>query len=452
MPSTPSRTEFIVLIALMISLVAMTTDIMLPALGAMATGLGRADPSDGHLVITLLFAGFAIGQLGAGPLSDCYGRRRVIHCAYVLYCVGTVLCLFAPSFALLLTGRLLQGLGMAGPRIVSVAIVRDGFEGRGMARIMSFVMAVFILVPAIAPAVGQVVIGLAGWRATFTFLLLMAAVSWTWFALRQPETLALQDRRKLSLPSLWAGIVIIARTRAAIGYTVATGLIFGPFLAYLSLSQQIFQDSYDKGTAFALWFGIAALAIGASSVLNSALVERLGMRLLSNAALVTIALAATLGFTVAQLWDGLPPFALFMGWLLVTFFCMGLLFGNLNSLAMEPLGRMAGLGAAVVGALSTLISIPIGFTISETFSGGVSALVAGFGICSLLSLAVGYWANRAAGQPDAARYGPARTTQGNRDVPRRRPRPDRCRSARRHRPPARPAAHPLHLDRSGLQG
>jgi MFS transporter, DHA1 family, multidrug resistance protein len=396
MRTLPSRPEFIVLTALMISLVALTTDVMLPALSLIPVELGQDDPGKGHLVISVLFAGFALGQLVVGPLSDSYGRRPVIHGGYLMFCLGTLLCLFARTFEMLLLGRVLQGLGMAGPRIVAVAIVRDGYEGRAMARIMSFVMAVFIIVPAIAPAIGQLLISLSGWRATFALLLGMAGITWVWFSARQPETLAPQDRRVLSLRNIAGGIAEIVRTPAAIGFTICSGLIFGPFLAYLSLAQQIFQNSYDKGEAFALWFGAAALAIGAASILNSALVERWGMRFLSNIALcvVVVSASAFAAFILAQ--GVLPPFALFMAWLMITFFCMGLLFGNLNALAMEPLGHMAGLGAAVIGALSTAIAIPVGFVISEIYSRNVTPLVVGFACAALAVLLVGQWSSRAA--------------------------------------------------------
>ncbi|MGJ8615557.1 MAG: multidrug effflux MFS transporter [Sulfitobacter sp.] len=399
MKALTSRTEFIILIAFMISLVAMATDLMLPGLGMIASDLGQSDPNAGHLVISVLFAGFALGQLIVGPLSDCYGRRAVIHGSYTMFCAGAALSLFAASFEMLLLGRVLQGLGMAGPRIVSVAIVRDGYEGRAMAKIMSFVMAVFIIVPAIAPAVGQVIIALSGWRATFSFLLVMAALSWIWFSLRQPETLSLADRRVFTFKGVWQGIKMICQNRAALGYTICAGLIFGPFLAYLSLAQQIFQLSYDKGDAFAIWFGVAALSIGAASILNSALVERWGMKFLSNLALMWVILVAAIFMVVVLMSDGLPPFGFFMIWVIATFFAMGLLFGNLNALAMEPLGKMAGLGAAVVGSLATFISIPIGFAISENFNGGVGALVAGFGIVALAALLIGKWASSASGQP-----------------------------------------------------
>lgn len=397
-PAQVSRTEFIVLIAFMISLVAMTTDVMLPGLVLIASDLGQSDPNAGHLVISVLFAGFAIGQLVTGPLSDCYGRRPVIHASYAVFCVGCALSLFASSFEMLLAGRVLQGLGMAGPRIVAIAIVRDGFEGRAMARIMSFVMAVFILVPAVAPAIGQVVIAQSGWRATFTLLLVIAAISWAWFGLRQPETLLPAHRRSFSLKGIFQGIGIICRIPAALGYTLCAGMIFGPFLAYLSLAQQIFQGSYDKGDGFALWFAVAALSIGAASILNSALVEKWGMRFLSNLALFWVMGASAIFMIAVILWGGLPPFTLFMIWIMSTFFGMGLLFGNLNALAMEPLGKMAGLGAAVVGALATAVAIPIGFVISNGYDGGVGTLVTGFGVAALVALLIGKWASGTSGQ------------------------------------------------------
>jgi DHA1 family bicyclomycin/chloramphenicol resistance-like MFS transporter len=392
MKKAPSLVEFIVLIALMISLVALTTDIMLPALGVIPADLGSTATGNGHLIVSVLFVGFALGQLVAGPLSDSFGRRPVIHCGYVLFVVGTLVCLFATSFPMLLAGRLLQGLSMAAPRIVAVAIVRDGYAGRSMAKIMSFVMAVFILVPAVAPSIGQALILLSDWRATFAFLLFMAAVTWTWFAFRQPETLALQNRRAFSLSGIWNGIRIILRIPAAIGYTLCAGIIFGPFLAYLSIGQHIFHDIYFAGDAFAFWFGVGALSIGIASILNSRLVERLGMRFLSTIAMFWIIGGSGIFLITVAAAGGVPSFAGFMTWLIVTLFSMGLLFGNLNALAMEPLGEMAGLGAAVVGALSTAIALPLGYAISVSLERTITPLVLGFGLAGIAALLLSRWA------------------------------------------------------------
>lgn len=382
------------MLAFMISIVAMATDVMLPALGIIADDLAIANPGDSHLVVSSLFLGFAAGQLFVGPLSDSFGRKPVVYFSYAIFILGCLLSLFATSFSILLIGRILQGLGMAGPRIVSIAIVRDGYEGRAMARIMSFIMAVFIIVPAVAPAIGQGVIFVSGWRATFGLLLAMGIISWIWFAIRQPETLARDARRPFSMRNIGSGVVEISRNKAAVGYTVAAGLIFGPFLGYLSSAQKIFQVTYATGTYFALYFGCAAIAIGAASLLNSQLVMRLGMQFLTKRALWGVIGASTLFMIPVLLTDGVPPLWLFMIWLLVTFFCVGVLFGNLNALAMEPLGDMAGLGAAMVGAVSTFISLPLGWAISESFSGGVTPLVLGFACFSILAFIAVNWTGR----------------------------------------------------------
>ncbi len=390
----PSLVEFIVLTALMISLVALTTDIMLAALVLIASDLGHPDPLDGHLIISVLFAGFAVGQLLVGPLSDSYGRKPVIHISYIVFCIGTLMCLLSRSFEVMLAGRLLQGIGMSGPRIIAVAIVRDGYAGRQMARIMSFVMAVFILVPAIAPSIGQILISYSGWRATFTLLLVMAGVTWIWFTLRQVETLPVQARRPLSVGNLTSDMKTILTTPAAIGYTVCAGMMFGPFMAYLSLAQQIFQSTYDTGLSFTLWFAVGAFSVGVAAIVNSALVERLGMRFLSNIALTGVILGGGAFGLLALTTGGLAPFGLFITWLVFNFFCMGLLFGNLNSLAMEPLGHIAGLGAAVVGALSTAISIPVGTLISENYTGNPELLTLSFASSAALCLLLGWAINR----------------------------------------------------------
>jgi DHA1 family bicyclomycin/chloramphenicol resistance-like MFS transporter len=385
-PHKQTLTEYIIMLAFMISIVAMATDVMLPALGVIAKDLAIADPNDSHFVVSTLFLGFAIGQLFVGPLSDSFGRKPVVYISYAIFIFGCVLSLISTSFQVLLIGRVLQGLGVAGPRIVSVAIIRDGYEGRAMARIMSIIMAVFIIVPAVAPAIGQAVTFISGWRATFALLLVMGVISSIWFAARQPETLAIDARRELSLRNVWSGILEISKNRVVVGYTIAAGLIFGPFLGYLSSAQKIFQITYATGNYFALYFGIAAIAIGASSLLNSQLVMRLGMQFLTMCALLGAIVASTLFVVPVLLSDGVPPFWLFMVWLLITFFCVGILFGNLNALAMEPLGEMAGLGAAMVGAVSTFISLPLGWAISVNFFGGVTSLVLGFACCCTTAL------------------------------------------------------------------
>jgi DHA1 family bicyclomycin/chloramphenicol resistance-like MFS transporter len=386
--------EFIILLALMVSIVALATDVMLPALDIIGRDLGVADPNDTQIIISSLFLGFAAGQIAAGPVSDAIGRKPVIYIGYIVFIAGCLLSLFSTSFSMMLVGRVLQGLGAACPRIVTMALVRDGYEGRAMARIMSIVMAVFIIVPAIAPAVGQVTILLAGWRATFVLLLVLAVITFIWFAARQPETLAVASRRAVSLRNFSAGIREACGHRTTVGYTVGAGCIFGAFIGYLSSSQQIFQTTFNTGTDFPLYFGAAALAIGASSIFNSRMVMRFGMRFLTWRAVIGATVISTVFLIPVLLNDGVPPLWLFMAWLLANFFCIGIMFGNFNALAMEPLGHMAGLGAALVGSASTFISLPLGWTIGHSFDGGVLPLVAGFALLGSMAILVMIWTDR----------------------------------------------------------
>lgn len=387
-----SLLEFTTMVALMISIVAMATDIMMPALGVIGSELGVEDPNDAQLVISSLFAGFAVGQLVAGPLSDAIGRKRTIYIGYAIFIAGCLTSLYATDLMTMLAGRILQGLGAAPSRIITVAIVRDSYHGRPMARVMSIAMAVFILVPAVAPSIGQGLIIAADWHATFQFLIGMAVICFSWFALRQPETLTPEKHRPFSLKAIYGGIRDFASRRMAVGYTVSAGIVFGAFLGYLSSAQQIFQTTYQLGELFPIYFGIAALAIGTASIVNSKLVMKLGMRYLSRRALIGIIFvsSAMLIGTAAQ-WQGIPPLPLFMAWLMCTFFCVGMLFGNFNALAMEPLGHMAGLGSALVGALQSFISLPLGWAVGHFYDGTVLPLVGGFAVLATLSILMMSW-------------------------------------------------------------
>jgi len=386
--------EFIVLLAFMVSIVAMSTDIMLPALSMIGEDLRVGDPNDVQLVVSSLFLGFSIGQLVVGPLSDTYGRKPVIYVGYVVFVVGCLLSISSTDLTIMLTGRVLQGVGAAAPRIVCTSLIRDGYAGRAMARIMSGVMSVFVLVPAIAPSIGQGVIMVLPWRYTFVVLLVMAVIAAVWFAMRQPETLARENRRALSVGNLVAGCIEVLSIRTVFGYTLSTGFVFGAFLSYLGAARQIFQDTLNAGDMFAIYFGVAALAIGAASLLNSLLVMRLGMRLLAHSALVALVLLSGVFLTVFYWFDGQPSISLFMTWQLAAFYCVGILFGNLNALAMEPLGHIAGLGAALIGSISTLISLPFGWLIGRMYDGTVMPLVGGFLSLGLAALIAARWAER----------------------------------------------------------
>lgn len=386
--------EFVPLIALLMALVALSIDAMLPALPDIGNDLGAAQRNDAQLVVTALFLGLGFGQILFGPLSDYIGRKPAICAGLALFLAGCIVSILAPSFEAMLAGRVLQGVGVAAPRIVSVALVRDQYEGRRMARIMSFAMAVFILVPTLAPALGQGLLWVADWRAIFIMLFATAAIAGIWLLLRQPETLPAERRMPFSLRALAQSALEVLRSRQAVGYTLAIGFIFSPFIAYLSTAQQIFQDAYGVGALFPAYFAALALSFGVTSLVNSHLVMRYGMRRLSDLAAIGVTLVSLASWGGVFAFDGLPPLWMFIVSLMLVFGGVGLIFGNLNALAMQPLGHIAGVGAALVALISTLVSVPLGGVIGYTFDGTLYALLGSFALFGAATFAAMRWAAR----------------------------------------------------------
>jgi len=373
--------------ALLISLVALSIDAMLPALPAIGADLNVHWENGTQLVIAAMFVGFAMGQLIFGPLSDCFGRKVPIYAGLSLFILGSILSMSAWSFPAMLAGRFLQGFGAAAPRSITVALIRDYFEGRAMARIMSFIMAVFIIVPILSPAIGQAILLVANWRMIFAMLLTLALISCVWFGIRQPETLDPSLRTAFSLRQIGSDIIEVVRTRCALGYTISAGLVSGAFIGYLSSAQQIFQSQFGLGNYFPLYFAGLAASIGCASLLNAKLVLYFGMRLLSWRALQSMSVFSAGFFIYASTVDGTPPLWTFMAWGALTFFSIGLVFGNFNALAMESLGHIAGTASAVIGSLATAVSLMLGVFIGQSYDGTVLPLVGGFAILGLASLA-----------------------------------------------------------------
>ncbi len=382
------------LTALLMSLVAMAIDMILPALPAIAAEYHLADARQAQYIISGVFVGMIAGKLLFGPLSDAWGRKPAIYIGLVFFISGSVICYFSTSFDVLFLGRVLQGIGVASPRIVSLALVRDQFEGREMARIMSFIMMVFILVPAIAPALGQAILYFSQWRMIMLVFMLVGVVCLIWFGIRQPETLPADQHRKLALKPVIAATRDIISHPAALGYTFAIGFVFASFVGYLVSSQQIFDLIYGRGEQFAYYFGALALVIGSASIVNARYVIKHGMRKLSSWALYGIVFLSLIA-SLAELSSPAPvPFQVFIVYCLLSFFCVGILFGNLNALAMEPLGHVAGTGAAVVGAGSTIISVVLGSLIGQMISDDLLPIFLGFLVMSLAALASFWWVDK----------------------------------------------------------
>ncbi len=388
----PTLAEFVIIISLMMSLTALSIDAMLPALPQIGVELQVQSANDRQLVVSAIFLGLSIGQLFFGPLSDKTGRKPAIYGGLTLYVAGSLISATAVNFPLMLAGRLLQGVGVSAPRSVGLALVRDRYEGRAMAQVMSFVMTIFILVPMIAPALGQAILLFSGWRAIFMSFVLLAVIALIWFALRMPETLAPEQRAPFTLRRITSTTIEIIKIKPALGYTIVAGFVSGAHLGYLSSAQQVFQEQYDLGRLFPLYFAIIALSIGLASFLNARLVMRFGMHSLVRWALLLILGLGVIVLVISLTSSGQPPLWLLMIYFMLTFFGIGILYGNNNALAMQPLGHIAGIGAAIVGSLSTFISVPLGTLIGQGYNGTVIPLITGIVILSALSLFVVRWA------------------------------------------------------------
>lgn len=374
------------------AIVALSIDALLPALGLITQELKILNANQTQLVISMLFLGMALGQLICGPLSDSLGRKPVLYSGLAVYITGTIVCFSSNDISSLLIGRFVQGLGCAGPYVSAVSLVRDKYAGRGMAKIMSLVMMIFVLVPALAPTLGQAILFVSPWRGIFVMYLCYALIIVTWIYFRLAETLPKEQRIPFTKRGFIAGFKEVLTNRVTASVTLGMGLTFGSFIGYLNSSQQIFQVQFGTGKLFSLYFGSLALALGAASMLNSRFVERLGMFHIASRAYRVIVSASALFMFIQfyldiQLW-------MFMAYMLILFFSMGMVFGNLNAMAMEPMGHVAGIAAAVIGSVSSMMSIIIGTTIGQLYNSTVMPLTGGFLLMSSLALMLLHFSQR----------------------------------------------------------
>jgi DHA1 family bicyclomycin/chloramphenicol resistance-like MFS transporter len=387
-----SQVEFVALMAMLFATIAISIDAMLPALPDIAATLTPDAPNAAQLVVTSFVFGMGIGTLFAGPLSDRFGRKRIIMLGSGLYALAALACYFAPTLEVLLAARVIQGIGAAGPRTVSIAMIRDLFKGREMARIMSFAMMIFTAVPAIAPLMGQGIIAIADWHAIFLAYIAFSGLTMLWLGLRQPETLPLTSRRSLRPADLLAALRELGHHPIVIVSTLLQALTLAALFATLSSIQPIFEVVHDRAETFPLWFAVIAVASMSGSVLNSRIVMSLGMRRVVRGTYVAQLLLTLL--TLALLGSGAmtgdAAFAVQLVWCVGLFAMMGLTIGNLNALAMEPMGHVAGLAASVISSLATVGSVLLAIPVGLAFDGTALPLLIGvavlIGIALVLSL------------------------------------------------------------------
>ena len=390
MPRKPlGYLEFIALQATLMALTAFAIDAMLPALPDIAAQLSPINPNRAQLIVTSFVLGMGIGTLFAGPISDAYGRKPVIIGGFALFVIGAAMASVAQSLEMLLAARVLQGLGVAAPRIVPVALIRDLYSGRQMASIMSFSTMVFMLMPAAAPLFGTVIIHGFGWRGLFASFIAFAVMSALWLGLRQPETLRPADRRPLRLATLWQGLREVLSHRTVVLCILVMTMGFGILFGTLSSTQQIFDVTFGRGDSFALWFGLIALLSLPAGFVNARLVGRLGMRrLVSQTFLVQLIITIlVLGLIKGNIFPAPYDFAAYVIWAVSVFSMANIVFGNLNSIALAHLGHLAGLASSVVIATATVLAVGVAAPLGLLFDGTPVPLLAGVAV--LLVLAIG---------------------------------------------------------------
>jgi DHA1 family bicyclomycin/chloramphenicol resistance-like MFS transporter len=383
-PDKPGFVEFVCLIALMMALSALAIDSMLPALPDIGEALGVQSANDRQWVVTAFLLGFGAAQIVYGPLADRYGRKPVLMIGVALYVLFSVAAMLAPSFETLILARVGQGLGAAVTRVLAVSIVRDRYSGRTMARVMSLSFLVFLGVPILAPSVGQVVLLVAPWEAIFGVLALAGVILMIWAGLRLPETLHPEDRLPIQAGRLLSAFRLVLTNRISMGYTLAMTAITASLFGFINSAQQIFYDVFNAPALFTTVFALIASGMALASVLNARLVETLGSRLIGHSALIGfIAMSALHTLVALSGHENIWTFTVLQA---LTMFCFGLLAGNFGSMAMEPMGHIAGTASSVQGFVSTILGSLAGFAIGQAFNGSTVPMTIGFVACGAVAL------------------------------------------------------------------
>ncbi len=384
-----SQVELVALLAMLSATVAFSIDAMLPVLPDIGAALASDNTNDAQLVIGAFLMGMGLGTFFTGPLSDAYGRKIVAVAGASIYAVAALVCAWTESLDALLIARFVQGVGAAGPRVIAVAMVRDLFTGRHMAQIMSYIIFVFTLAPIFAPSIGWVIAWMFGWRAIFYSFVVFSLISMVWLTVRQPETLAPENVRPFRLSKLMSGTYEVLSNRRVVAATLVLTLIFTILFSALLSCQQVFGEVLGTGDSFPLWFGLMGFLASFANLVNARLVVRIGMRKIVRRALLVHG-AFTLVFLMLQV-TGLLPDALVFPvtflWMTANFYLAGFGIGNINALALEPMGHMAGLAASIITAIATIGSAILSAPIGLAFDGTTLPLT--FGILVLGAAALG---------------------------------------------------------------
>lgn len=384
--SIHGRGEFIALIAAIMAINALAVDIMLPGLPQIGASLGVQSENHVQFVITAYLLGFGVSQLFYGPLSDRFGRRAPLFGGLAIYILASFASAFVNDFTTLIVLRVLQGLGAAGTRVIAVSVVRDKFAGRQMAEVMSLVMMIFMILPIVAPATGQLIMLFGEWHLIFLSMALMAFLVTIWAFIRLPETLPVNHRRPLTIRGVYDSFAIVLTNRVALFYMLGTSCILGALFGYINSAQQIFVEIYQLGPLFPLAFAAVAMTLALASFLNSRLVGRYGMRRISQTMLLVFTSFSLLWMVLSPVFDGPIPFALLMAIYMVIMFSFSLVTSNFNALAMEPLGEVAGTASSVLGFSQTVIGAALGAVIGQSFDGTTTPVAIGYCVLGFMAL------------------------------------------------------------------
>ena len=380
--------EFIILVSIMFGMIAFGTDTMLPAFPDIAKDLELLNVNKAQLIISSFILGTGLGQLISGPISDTFGRKPIITIGLMIFILACIAAYYAETLEMMLVARFIQGLGISAPRTVTIALIRDLYSGRKMAQVMSLAMAIFVLVPALAPSIGQLLFINFGWRSIYVAFIAFALIGLLWLNLRQPETLPFEQRKKLSSTEFLRAFKVVITNAAVVKYTVTLALGFGALFGYLNSAQQIFVDTLGAGMKFPMYFAIISILAAPASFMNAALVMKYGMKLLATIGYALQIIFAIISILIINL-EFLPmewSLVIFISWSVIAFFLKGLYFGNLNALAMEPMGEIAGMASAIIGASATMLGILIAIPIGLAFNGTATPVLFGYITFSSLAL------------------------------------------------------------------